>query len=129
MSLSVLLVDDNRFIITALRQVLESTFKGAEVRSARTNAEARMLLEHFRPALICTDFNRPGGNGLDLLSELRVDPRTRHTPVVLVSGQADGRELEYYRAGFNAVVPKPFTVPEYLDAIHRVLHLDAESLR
>jgi len=124
-SLSFLVVDDEPSILDALTFVLEGAYSGAQVRSAHSNDEAFRILQQFRPALITTDINRPGGNGFDFLESLRVDPQTSRIPVIAVSAMST-LELDLYRVGFNGVLVKPFMLEKLIEAVNRVLHVNAD---
>ena len=120
-----LLVDDEKCLRNILGRVLRESFLGADVRSAPDQAQALRILQSFNPAIVITDYCHPGGTGADLLREIRGDPKTRRTPVVL-STAMQTMERELRRAGFNAVLFKPFDLAQWVECVSRVLVLDAD---
>jgi CheY-like chemotaxis protein len=120
-----LVVDDEECLTSALRRWFEKTFPGAEVRAAPSTPEALRILDSYDPTMITTDYFHPGGNGVELLQHLRLDPRTRHIPVVLLSA-TDRFELDHFRAGFNAVLFKPFQLTDLLEVVTRLLNVSAD---
>jgi two-component system response regulator len=87
----------------------------------RTGAEA---LEHLLdsidppPSLILLDYRLPKFNGLEVLTRLRGNERTRLVPVVIFSGSNGGSELaECYRVGANSCVSKPSDPNEYVERL------------
>jgi two-component system response regulator RegA len=79
---SLLLADDDN----SFRQRLAVTLgrRGFDVRAAASLAEARDLMRTMKPAYAVIDLRLGDGNGLDLVSELRVlHPETR---VVILTG-------------------------------------------
>ena len=82
MSPRVLVVDDEKGIREALRQVLE--YEGMEVQAASSGAEALRLYPEFQPGLVFLDVKMQGSDGLETLRKLReLDPRAQ---VVMISG-------------------------------------------
>jgi two-component system response regulator len=78
------------------------------------------LLGEFEPppTLILLDYNLPKFNGLEILTRLRANERTRLIPVVIVSGSNKGSELtECYRVGANSCVTKPFDAKQYIERL------------
>jgi DNA-binding response OmpR family regulator len=111
---TVLVVDDDPSIRLLCRVNLE--LDGYEVAEAGTLAEARAVLAERRPDVVVLDVHVAGGDGRDLLAELR---ETRPgLPVALLTGTA-GRE-ELLRAGADALIPKPFTIEELRDTVERL---------
>jgi two-component system, response regulator len=90
----------------------------------RDGAEALDLLlgeESPPPALIVLDYKLPTRNGLEILTELRRHPRTRLTPVVIVSGTNSGAALtDCYHSGANSCVTKPDDPAEYVDRVSAI---------
>ena len=119
-----LLVDDEKSLTRIFGELLERTYPGAEVRSAPSNPEAVRILESFEPDLVITDFHHYGGTGTDLLSVLRLDPKTQRVPVILLSATVN-LERENYPSGFNAVLPKPVRLDVLRDVVNRLLKLSA----
>jgi CheY-like chemotaxis protein len=60
------------------------------------------------PRLVLLEMNLSGIDGLQVLEEIRVDPRTRHLTVVIFSSSAEPRMLERARTlGADDCVRKP----------------------
>lgn len=69
----------------------------------------KLLAQDPLPSLIVLDLNLPGIPGLELLQELRKNPRTKLLPViVLTSSQRDDDVTRSYEAHCNAYMRKPF---------------------
>lgn len=41
------------------------------------------------PDLVLLDVNMPGGTGMDVLRKLKMFPKTKHVPVVVITGSTD----------------------------------------
>jgi len=113
-----LLVDDDPCLVEALASYLELDRPEWEVRTATDGARA---LEHLRAApvdLVVTDIGMPGLNGMDLLEEVRRNPRLAGIPIILISGMADREAVrEGMASGADDYLTKPFTGPELVRAI------------
>jgi CheY-like chemotaxis protein len=120
-----LLVDDETTLRVMLGHVLRESFPGADVRPAPDHRQALRIARSFNPAIVITDYYHPGGTGVDLLQQLRRDPKTRRTPVVLATAMQT-MEHELRRVGFNAVLFKPFDREDFVEFVTRVLTLDAD---
>jgi two-component system response regulator len=73
--------------------------------------------EPLRPAVILLDINLPKISGLELLSRIRADPRTRAAPVVVLTTSKEERDIvESYRLGANSFVRKPVVFSEFVEA-------------
>jgi CheY-like chemotaxis protein len=123
MALHFLVLDDDLNMANALKLSFEIAYPDAKVYIATTNKEAFQALESFTPNLITTDIVHPGGDGYDFLTKIRADPKTKFIPVIAISGQSqrEEEELRQYRYGFNAVLPKPISLPGFVKCINRVL--------
>jgi CheY-like chemotaxis protein len=116
----VLIVDDHadgREMCATLLAI--SGFQTAE---ATDGFEALAQTRALAPDCILMDLSLPGTDGWEATRQLKADPRTRHIPVIAVSGQtlAD-RDTRAESAGFAAIVTKPCTPESVLDTIARVL--------
>ncbi len=83
---SVLIIDDNEDDAHLMRRLLE-TRKAYRLYIARDGWEGLAQARQNRPDLIVTDLMMPGIDGFGLVEELRMDPRTRDIPIVVVSAK------------------------------------------
>ena len=105
----------------SLRELMRLALGDYTFAEAADAAEAIELVQQFRPDLLLLDVMLPGGSGLDVLTELRLDPELAETPVLVVSAftsEADRRAA--LDAGANRFLAKPFD-PDELAAIARDL--------
>jgi CheY-like chemotaxis protein len=74
-----------------------------------------------RPGLILLDVNLPRVSGLEVLAELKADPRLLLIPVVmLTTSQAEEDILRSYRLHANAYVTKPVDFENFVAAIRQI---------
>jgi len=111
---TVLVVDDDPSIRLLCRVNLQ--LDGHEVREAGTLAEARAAIAEQPPDVVILDVHVAGGDGRDLLAEIRAS--RPELPVALLTGTADRDDL--LRAGANALIPKPFMIDELRDTVVRL---------
>ncbi|NHK26701.1 response regulator [Parvularcula flava] len=117
---SILIIEDDATVAEAVSFVLERN--GYETTHVETGSRASELLkkQHFCGALI--DVWLGSEDGLDVLARLRADGNT--LPVVIMSGGGPGHTLESVSTRADvldacAVLFKPFTDEELLDAVNR----------
>jgi threonine synthase len=80
------LVDDNDDDALLIRRLLEGK-KAYRVYHARDGWEGLSQARQKRPDLIVTDLTMPGMDGFGLVEELKLDPRTKDIPIVVVSAK------------------------------------------
>jgi threonine synthase len=83
---TVLLIDDNADDALLIRRLLEGK-KAYRVLHAKDGWEGLAMARQSLPDLIVTDLTMPGIDGFGLVEELKLDPRTRDIPVVVVSAK------------------------------------------
>ncbi|MFO7583275.1 MAG: threonine synthase [Anaerolineales bacterium] len=83
---TVLLVDDNSDDALLIRRLLEAR-KAYRVYHAKDGWEGLAMARQKLPDLIVSDLTMPGIDGFGLVEELKLDPRTRDIPVVVVSAK------------------------------------------
>jgi DNA-binding response OmpR family regulator len=105
--MNVLILDDS----LTVRMDLDAVFRagGFGTTLCRTVAEARRAIARDRHALVVLDVQLPDGSGVDLLAELRADPATAATPVMLLSTEAAvGDRIRGLAVGANDYIGKPY---------------------
>jgi threonine synthase len=83
---TVLLIDDNDDDALLIRRLLEAR-KAYRVYHAKDGWEGLSQARQKLPDLIVTDLTMPGIDGFGLVEELKLDPRTRNIPIVVVSAK------------------------------------------
>ncbi|HNK62507.1 MAG TPA: pyridoxal-phosphate dependent enzyme [Anaerolineales bacterium] len=83
---TVLLVDDNEDDALLIRRLLEGR-KNYRMYHAKDGWEGLSVARQKLPDLIVSDLTMPGIDGFGFVEELKLDPRTRHIPVVVVSAK------------------------------------------
>lgn len=112
----VLVVDDNRDVVTTLAMVFE--IEGHEVRRAYDGAEALEVAEAFRPELILLDLGLPKHNGYEVCRQLRARPWGAKPRVVALTGwgqEEDKRRTQ--EAGFDLHLVKPVAPEQLLELL------------
>ncbi len=83
---TVLLIDDNPDDALLIRRLLEGK-KAYRVLHAKDGWEGLSMARQSLPDLIISDLTMPGIDGFGLVEELKLDPRTKDIPVVVVSAK------------------------------------------
>jgi two-component system response regulator len=120
----ILLVEDNPDDEALTLRALKDNNILNQVAIARDGAEALEYLfadggaSVTDPGLILLDLNLPKVDGLEVLSRIRADERTRFIPVVvLTSSKQDEDILASYRGGANAYIRKPVKFSDFTQAV------------
>ncbi len=118
----VLLVDDTRPTLTVAQHYFLKN--GFEVMTAGNGIQALEKVEERRPAVIVSDLDMPGMNGIDLLFRLKGNPDTCGIPVVTWSSDtSDTTIAECLGAGAELHHPRPIDAAGYRDFIALVRRL------
>lgn len=118
---SILAVDDEQSILTALSRVLSP--EGYTVITAMNLIEGFEACLRNKPDLIISDVNLPDGYGIDFCRKIKAEPKLRHIPVFLLTGEAievDNR-LAGLEAGADDYILKPFNPGELIFRVKRIL--------
>ncbi len=71
-----------------------------------------------RPGIILLDLNMPGTDGREVLEEIKMDPRLRRIPVVVLTTSGDERDINMsYDRGANSYLQKPVDLEGFVRAI------------
>lgn len=123
---TVLVVDDDTSIRNFISGILSPRFSILE---ASDGKEALERIGQTEPRIIISDLKMPGIDGAALLKTLRENPKTRHIPFILLSGQGTAdTPFEALETGADAFLEKPFHPRHLLARIDRLLGRDAEVI-
>jgi len=113
-----LIVEDNPDIVSYLYSLLEEEYVLSNAPDGQAGIEA--ALEQV-PDLIITDVMMPRKNGYELTETLKLDERTSHIPIVMLTAKADqDSKLEGYKRGADAYLAKPFDQQELLVRLEKL---------
>ena len=71
------------------------------------------------PRVVLLDLKLPLIGGLEVLRQLKADPRTRSIPVVILTGSSEEDEIaECYRLGANSYIVKPINFEHFTETLH-----------
>lgn len=73
------------------------------------------------PEVVLLDLKLPKVDGLEVLRQIRADPRTHLLPVVILTSSKEEQDLiEGYSRGANSYVRKPVDFNQFVDAVRQL---------
>ncbi len=116
-----LVVDDFSTMRSIVRNLLKDL--GYEhVQEADDGRTALPILQGGNIDFLITDWNMPGMPGLQLLKEVRADPKLAALPVLLLTAEAKREQIiEAAQAGVNGYVIKPFTAQVLKEKLDKIM--------
>lgn len=122
----ILVVDDYQDAREMYAEYLQ--FSGFRVAEARNGNEAVSQAFELKPDLILMDLSLPGMDGWEATRVLKADDRTRHIPVVALTGHALAGALEgAKKAGCDSFVTKPCLPDDLVVEVRRMLDAVKQS--
>lgn len=119
MARTVMVVDDSSSVRTLVRGALERA--GYEVVEAVDGEAAIELLDGRSLGVVVCDLAMPNVDGLSFLRYLRMHPRYRFTPLVVLSTETRQQVRDNARAsGAQAFINKPCTPGQLVSAVQRL---------
>lgn len=120
---SILLVDDDRLILSTLTTGLESA--GYEINTAESVDEAEQWLEHNpRPDLVLLDYSMPNKPGTELAPKLKA---LNNIPFIMLTAYSEKETVEEVtKAGALSYLVKPVSITQVIPAINTALGRDAD---
>ena len=96
-------------------------FRNFDVMEARHGQEALETARRVQPNVTLIDLSMLTTDGWKTTRQLRADPQTKHLVIIALTAHAFPREQEAARlAGCDAVVPKPYELIAFVDALAEV---------
>lgn len=116
-----LLVEDDPDILA----LLDTTLKIADhhVVTSSNGRDALEIVRREHPAIVIADIMMPYMDGYGLVNRLKIDPATRHIPVVFITAtfvSPEDREFAL-KIGVARIIPKPLNLKMFLDTVEELL--------
>jgi len=86
--------------------------------------EAWSLIQKHRPSLVLLDVRMPGRTGLEILHEIKAEPKLAGTRVILLTASAQESDINAgLLAGADFYLTKPFSPRDLLSRVDEALFL------
>lgn len=122
----ILVVDDDPAMRALCSALLER--EGFEVVEAEDGRQALARAVSEPPDLVLCDISMPVLDGFGVAAALRENERTRHVPIVFLSGETEPEvEAHAYDAGAHGFFKKPFAADALVSIIRNALARRARS--
>ena len=124
--MAVLVVDDSRTVAQTIRRLLvQIGFKNTH--EASDGAAALESLRNTKFGLVISDCNMVPMSGLELLKEVRLDPKLANLPFIIATGDSKlANVVTARKAGVDGYIVKPFSAATLKAKIDAVLAFDPE---
>jgi CheY-like chemotaxis protein len=108
----ILIADDSRVYVHLISGWLHD--RGFEVVVASDAIQAFVIAIQHQPDAVVLDISMPGGSGIDVLKKLKLSTKTKHIPVLVVTGNA-GNEMRSLvkRLGAADLLEKPLDCAQF----------------
>ena len=126
---TILIVDDIMSNIEAVMSLLSDT--GLKFITADNGEMALEILKHTTPSLIFLDIRMPGLNGYEVAERIKINPRTKHIPVIAITASVLYKATDDVAKYFNGLLYKPFSKGELQNELikylkHSIIHDNKE---
>jgi len=130
-SVEILLVEDNPNDVKLAMHAFKTNNIANSVQVARDGAEAlefmfctdRYVDRKIQngPKIVLLDLKLPFVDGIEVLRRIKSDPRTRSTPVVIMTSSKEDRDIvESYRLGVNSYIVKPVDFGQFTETVKQL---------
>ena len=119
---NILIVDDDRDMVTALETVISDT--GATIETAYDGNEAIEIAKRFSPDLIVLDAMLPKRSGFLVLEKLKGSHKKKGEKpfVIMITGNEGKRHQIWAESlGVDGYLNKPFRMEKLVDSIEKLL--------
>jgi two-component system response regulator len=129
--IEILLVEDNPNDVELTLRVLQQHKLANHIEVVRDGAEALEFIfctatyAHRSiengPKVVLLDLKLPKVDGLEVLRQVKSDPRTRAIPIVVLTSSREERDIvESYKLGTNSYIVKPVDFEQFTEAVRQL---------
>jgi len=124
----ILIVEDNPNDLGLIQRALKMSKLNSNLHVVRTSEDALVFLHQKdkyakvpRPDLIILDLNLPRENGRKVLKEIKVDPKFKRIPVVVLTNSDDEDDIsEVYDLYANCYIIKPNNAKQFIEVVQSI---------
>ncbi len=120
----VLIVEDNADLRKHIKHLLQNDYK---VKEAANGKEGLELAMSCIPDIVISDLMMPEMDGITLCNELKLNEKTNHIPIILLTAKADrDSKLDGLKQGADDYLTKPFDNDELFIRIENLIKQRAD---
>jgi CheY-like chemotaxis protein len=117
----ILIIDDEPDIREATQVCLEVS-KGWSVTTASSSQEGLAKAASEQPDAVLLDVMMPDMDGLETFEQMRLNPKTQHIPIILLTAKAQPDDRRRFtQLDITAVITKPYDPLTLADQIEAIL--------
>jgi len=124
--MNVLIVEDNGPEQVIMKEAFKEAGVGHDLYMVKDGIEALEFLNAKgdfhgapKPDLIILDLNMPRKNGLEVLIDIKNNPKWEHIPILIFSNSEFAKDIcKCYSLGANAYLTKPVDFQGLIDLVH-----------
>ncbi len=121
---SILLVEDDKVDAMTVKRALREINVTNQLTTVNDGEQALEYLrnsDNEQPAIILLDLNMPKMNGIELLKNMKADPKLRSIPVVvLTTSRADQDRLESFSLSVAGYMLKPVDYIQFVEVMRTI---------
>jgi len=133
MDKNILLIEDHPDEQTLMLQAIRKSNTKYEVMVLSDGAEALDYLMgngrfsqrdlKLMPSIILLDLNLPKISGFEVLRQIKINPKTKFIPVVILTSSNERNDVEKcYALGVNSYIRKPISFSDFSETINQLNH-------
>lgn len=117
---TIMVVDDSLTVRKVTCRLLER--EGCDVLVAKNGAEAMEMLQETTPDVMLIDLEMPKMNGFELIKNVRANPQTAKTPIIIISSRTAEKHQNIAKdLGVNVFLGKPYKEAELLNHLSELI--------
>lgn len=114
MKKNILIIDDDKDVLSVLEDIL--VYAGFNVKGISQTDGLEAVMDDFKPDLLLMDYKLRGADGGELCHHIKLNSRTAHLPVIIISAYPNINELTK-NCGCDAVIEKPFDLSDLISCV------------
>jgi DNA-binding response OmpR family regulator len=115
----IIVVDDDEEVLDTIELVLE--IGGYEVEPLNNAEDIHDTVNSFNPDLIILDIVLGKLDGRTICSEIKTNAKTKHIPILMMSGLYKADEISLLETPPDDFMPKPFKMDVLLEKIETLI--------
>jgi two-component system phosphate regulon response regulator PhoB len=109
MKIKIAMIDDDQHLTNLLSEVLQA--EDFEVYVTNDSSEYFKLITDAEPDVVLLDWMMPGKNGIEILTDLKKNDKTKNIPVIMLTTKNMLNEVNrLFTAGADDYICKPFNI-------------------